>query len=62
MWQELLVALGLVMVIEGLMLAAFPRLVERAAAHLSTLPVEVRRVGGIFALAAGVLLVWFARG
>lgn len=62
MWRDILVALGLVLVIEGLLLAMFPRLVEASARQLAALPVEVRRIGGVAALAAGVLLVWFVRG
>ena len=60
--NDLIVALGLVLVIEGLIWAAFPRagvsLLE-AAAHSGE---QTLRIGGAIAIAVGVALVWFVRG
>jgi uncharacterized protein YjeT (DUF2065 family) len=60
--SDLVVALGLVMVIEGLLWAAAPqfglKLLE-AAAHT---PEHVLRSAGAVAVAAGCVVVWLMRG
>ncbi len=57
-----LTALGLVLVIEGLVLAVTPEGAKRAWAMLIARPSAVLRAVGLGAMAAGVLLVWFVRG
>jgi uncharacterized protein len=57
-----LTALGLVLVIEGLVLAVTPEGAKRAWAMLMVRPSAVLRGVGLGAMAAGVLLVWFVRG
>jgi uncharacterized protein YjeT (DUF2065 family) len=57
-----LTALGLVLVIEGLVLAVAPEGAKRAAALLTARPAAVLRALGLGAMAGGVLLVWFVRG
>lgn len=59
--QELLTALGLVFVIEGLVLAIFPTYVDRVAEMLSEVPPETRRLIGLVAIAGGVAFVWMVR-
>ena len=59
--QDLLTALGLVFVLEGLVLALFPRYVERMAEMLSQIPPDTRRWIGLLAIASGVALVWAVR-
>ncbi|HOZ32179.1 MAG TPA: DUF2065 family protein [Tabrizicola sp.] len=54
-------ALGLVLVVEGLVLALAPRRVEDALRALASLTVENRRLVGLGALALGVALVWLGR-
>ncbi len=54
-------ALGLLLAIEGLTLAAFPGAAKRAAAAIIDAPEGTLRVLGLVAAVAGVLLVWFAR-
>lgn len=54
----LLTALGLLLVLEGLVLALFPRLLERMLLALAEVPPDVRRLGGLAAMVLGVLLVW----
>lgn len=56
-----LLALGLVLIVEGLVYALAPSLVERLLEQLSALPVEARRTMGLAALAIGFLLVWIAK-
>ena len=56
-----LLAIGFVLVFEGLVLALAPSRLEEALRLLATLPVDRRRLIGLGALAAGVALLWVAR-
>jgi uncharacterized protein len=60
MIATLLWGLGLVLVIEGLVWALWPRGAEQALAALSQLPLDQRRLIGLGVLAAGVMVVWVA--
>lgn len=59
--SHVLLALGLVLVVEGLVIALAPKRLEEMVALLLSLSVEQRRVIGLAALAVGVVLVWMAR-
>lgn len=59
---DLVAALGLVLVIEGVIYGGFPGLARRLATEVLATPENVLRYGGIAAVAAGVLIVWLARG
>ena len=61
MIEVALLAIGLVLIVEGLVYALAPSLVEDLLDRLLTLPLETRRMMGLVALAAGVLLVWLAK-
>jgi uncharacterized protein len=54
-------AIGLVLAVEGLVLALAPRRIEDALRLILTLTEEQRRMIGLGALALGVVLVWLAR-
>jgi uncharacterized protein YjeT (DUF2065 family) len=56
-----LTALGLVLVLEGLVLAAAPDGVKRLWAQLITRPSGLLRGIGLAAMAAGVAVVWLVR-
>jgi uncharacterized protein YjeT (DUF2065 family) len=56
--QTLILALGLVFVVEGLVLALAPSRIEDLLRHLAAIGPEGRRLLGLAALAAGTLLVW----
>jgi uncharacterized protein YjeT (DUF2065 family) len=60
--SDLIVALGLVLVIEGLLWAAFPRVGLRMLVTASEMPEQALRLAGALAIALGVLVVWVARG
>jgi uncharacterized protein YjeT (DUF2065 family) len=60
--KDLLVGFGLVLVIEGLLWAAAPRLGMRLLAAAAELPEQVLRAAGTAAVAAGMLVVWLVRG
>lgn len=55
-------AIGLVLVVEGLALALAPRRMEDALRAITALSPDQRRMIGLAALALGVLLVWLVRG
>lgn len=55
-----LLALGLVLIAEGLVYALAPSLVERLLEMLRALSEEQRRNAGLAALALGLILVWLA--
>ena len=57
----ILLALGLVLVVEGLVFALAPSRLEEMLALIARMPVETRRLIGLTALAVGVLLIWIAR-
>ena len=59
---DLLVALGLVMVIEGLLYAVFPEGMKRMMQQLLTLPSEKIRSAGLVFAVIGVGIVWLLRG
>ena len=54
-------AIGLVMVVEGLALALAPSRIDEVLAFIATLSRDRRRAMGLVALACGVALVWIAR-
>lgn len=59
---DFLVALGLVLVIEGLLWALAPAIAMRLLEAAARIPETSLRAGGAAAVACGVLLVWFIRG
>lgn len=61
-WSDLVTALGLVLVIEGVLLALFPELMKRLVADILTRPSQLLRSAGVAAAALGVLVVWLVRG
>ena len=60
--SDFIAALGLVLVIEGLLYAAFPGGLKRAMLMVQETPEQTLRSGGIAAIAAGVFIVWLVRG
>ena len=59
---EFIVAIGLVLVIEGLLFAAFPRAAKRLAASALESPETSLRVAGIISAILGIVLIWLMRG
>lgn len=60
--KDFITALGLVLVIEGLVWALAPGGMVRMLRAAADAPPEALRVAGAVAVAAGVLVVWLARG
>ena len=61
MIEDIVLALGLVAVIEGLVLVLAPRRMEDALRALTRISIEARRNIGLVTVAVGVFVVWVAR-
>lgn len=59
---DLLVALGLVFVIEGLIWAIIPGYARRMLEAVNEMPESTVRAAAVFSIAAGVIIVWLVRG
>ncbi|QCK86053.1 DUF2065 domain-containing protein [Phreatobacter aquaticus] len=59
---EFLTALGLVLVIEGLILAAFPARVREALEVMRITPDQQLRIVGLVSAVAGLAVIWWMRG
>ena len=57
-----ILAFGLVLVVEGLAFALAPSRLEDIVAMIARMPRDTRRMIGLGMLAAGVVLVWIGRG
>ncbi|CUH83920.1 DUF2065 domain-containing protein [Thalassovita mediterranea] len=60
--EHVILALGLVLIVEGLAYALAPSFIEDLLEMLRSLPEATRRNMGLAALALGVTLVWLAKG
>lgn len=61
MIETTLLALGLVLIVEGLVYALAPSLIDQLLIALRAMPVEARRLMGLTALVIGLALVWAAK-
>lgn len=59
---ELLAALALAIVIEGLLYAAFPDQMKKMLASILSMPASTIRAGALACAAVGLVLLWFVRG
>lgn len=60
--SDFLAAMGLVLVVEGLVYGGFPGLAKRLATEVLSMPETALRIAGLAAIAAGVAVVWMVRG
>lgn len=60
MMPTVLLALGLVLIVEGLVWVLAPSIIERLLETMRDLPEPVRRQFGALALVTGLILVWIA--
>ncbi|MGR3322468.1 MAG: DUF2065 domain-containing protein [Pseudooceanicola sp.] len=61
MIETAFLALGLVLIVEGLAYALAPSLIERLLEMMRMVPEDQRRLAGLTAIAVGLLLVWVAK-
>lgn len=55
-------ALGLLLVLEGVLYGGLPNLAKRLAAEVLAMPEQALRVVGIASIVIGVVVVWLVRG
>lgn len=60
-WPDLAVALGLLLVIEGILPFLNPGSMKRAMAAFSTIGDATLRVMGLASMVAGLVLLWLVR-
>jgi hypothetical protein len=60
--SQFIVAIGLVLVIEGLIFAGFPTWAKRLAASALESPDMSLRIAGIASAVIGLVLIWLVRG
>ncbi len=58
---EIVTALGLVLVIEGLLYALLPGQMKQMMLKAAEISPDTLRTGGLFAVGAGVAVVWIAK-
>ena len=61
MW-DFVVAVGLVLALEGLLFAAFPGAAKQAMANVLETPDPMLRTSALRCAVIGILLIWFVRG
>lgn len=61
MIETVFLALGLVLIVEGLVYALAPSLVDQLLAALRSLSEDQRRLIGLGSIAVGLVLVWCAK-
>jgi len=59
--DDLIVAIGLVLVIEGVLYALFPEAMQRMMAMAIAQPGRVLRIAGLIAALVGFVVVWAVR-
>ncbi|MFY0623766.1 MAG: DUF2065 domain-containing protein [Pelagimonas sp.] len=59
---DILTGIALVLVIEGLVYALAPSLIECLLEALREMPIETRRNLGLMTFATGIILLWMVRG
>jgi uncharacterized protein YjeT (DUF2065 family) len=60
--SDFVVGIGLVLVIEGLLFAAFPGIAKRLAERALESPEGALRISGVASALLGIVIVWLVRG
>ena len=60
MMGMILLAFGLVLIVEGLAYALVPSLIEQMLEALRSLPEQARRMMGLLCVVSGLILLWGA--
>jgi uncharacterized protein YjeT (DUF2065 family) len=59
--KDFLTAIGLVLVIEGILYALAPEAMKRLMEQMREVPAGLLRAAGLTAVAVGILVVWLLR-
>jgi len=57
--QELIIAIGLLLFIEGILYALFPSKMKNILKNLEKLPIRQLRIGGLLFALIGFVIVWY---
>jgi len=60
--QELIIAIGLLLFIEGILYALFPSKMKNMLKTAEKLSVNQLRIGGLFFALIGFVIVWYFKG
>ena len=60
--SDLLAAVGLILILEGVAYGLFPDFMRRAAFEISRADPEMIRTVGLLCALAGAVVLWFVRG
>jgi len=60
--EMIFLALGLVLIVEGLVWVLAPSMIEQMLELLRNLPNQARRQIGLLAIVSGLILLWIAHG
>jgi len=60
--QELIIAIGLLLFIEGILCALFPSKMKNMLKTIEKLPVNQLRIGGLLFALIGFVIVWYFKG
>ena len=61
MIETTFLAIGLVLIVEGLVYALAPSLIDQLLVALRAMPVESRRIMGLLAIVIGLIFLWVAK-
>ena len=59
--KELGIAIGLLLVIEGLLYAMFPSAMKNMLNHMKDLPATKLRLGGLIFAFLGFIIIWYIK-
>ena len=59
--KDLITAIGLLLFIEGLIVALFPSKIKNMLKLIETTPENKLRISGVFFLIIGFIIVWYAK-
>ena len=60
--KEFIIAIGLVLVIEGLLCALFPSKIENMSKLIEAMPINSLRTIGIVFAVIGFIIIWYIKG